>query len=277
MNFFKKIFGNNQNDKKEVITMTNTEKALALINTFSTGDTEKASALLAEGYIQHNLAYGTGRDAFVGSVSYLASAPVKTTVNNIRAFEDGDKVFLQTVYNFAGAGEQVAFDIFRFDKNGKIAEHWDNLANKAEPNPSGHTQTDGTKEIKDLDKTEENRELVKNFLYDVMQGNCPEKTPDYFDGDTYIQHNTGIADGLSGLGAALEALGKQGIQMIYTTVHQVLAQGNYVLAVSEGTFGGAATSYYDLWRVENGKIAEHWDVMETIAEKSTWQNQNGKF
>ena len=260
MNIFKKIFGNNQNDKKEVITMTNTEKAIALINTFATGDTEKASELLAENYIQHNLAYDTGRDAFVGSVSYLASAPVKTTVNN-----------------FADVGEQVAFDIFRFDENGKIAEHWDNLANKAEPNPSGHTQTDGTMEINDLDKTESNRRLIKNFLYDVMQGNRPEKTPDYFDGDTYIQHNTGIADGLSGLGAALEALGKQGIQMIYTTVHQVLAQGNDVLAVSEGTFSGAPTSYYDLWRIENGKIAEHWDVMETIADKSTWQNQNGKF
>ena len=52
---------------------------------------------------------------------------------------------------------------------------------------------------------------------------------------------------------------------------------NYVLAVSEGTFGGAPTSYYDLWRIENGKVAEHWDVMETIAEKDTWQNQNGKF
>ena len=257
--------------------MTNTQKALELINTFANGDTEKAASLLAEGYIQHNLAYGTGRDAFVGSVAYLASAPVKTTVNNIRAFEDGDKVFLQTVYNFAGAGEQAAFDIFRFDENGKIAEHWDNLAAKAEPNPSGRTQIDGTMELKDLDKTEENRELVKNFLYDVMQGNHPEKTPDYFDGDTYIQHNTGIADGLSGLGAALAAMAEHNIQMIYNTVHQVLAQGNFVLAVSEGTFGGAPTSYYDLWRVENGKIAEHWDVMETIADPSTWQNSNGKF
>ena len=257
--------------------MTNIEKALALINTFATGDTEKAASLLAEGYIQHNLAYGTGRDAFVGSVAWLASAPVKTTVQNIRAFEEDDKVFLQTVYNFAGAGEQVAFDIFRFDADGMIAEHWDNLAAKADPNPSGHTQIDGCKELKDLDKTEANRELVKNFLADVMQGQHPEKTPEYFDGDTYIQHNTGIADGLSGLGSALAALAEQGIQMIYTTVHQVLAQGNYVLAVSEGTFGGAPTSYYDLWRVENGKIAEHWDVMETIAAKETWQNQNGKF
>ena len=118
-----------------------TEKALALINTFATGDTDTARSLLADGYIQHNLAYGTGADAFIGSVEYLASADVKTTVNNIRAFEDGDKVFMQTIYNFAGAGEQVAFDIFRFDENGKIAEHWDNLAALAEPNPSGHTST----------------------------------------------------------------------------------------------------------------------------------------
>lgn len=112
--------------------MTNTQKALELIGTFATGDTEKAASLLAEGYIQHNLAYGTGREAFVGSVSYLASAPVKTTVKNIRAFEDGDKVFLQTVYNFAGAGEQVAFDIFRIDKDGLIAEHWDVMETIAE-------------------------------------------------------------------------------------------------------------------------------------------------
>lgn len=145
------------------------------------------------------------------------------------------------------------------------------------PNPSGHTQIDGYVKLEDLGKTEANRELVKNFLVDVMQGKHPEKTPEYFAGDKYIQHNTGIADGLSGLGAALEALQKQGIAMIYNKTHQILAQGNFVLAVSEGTFGGVPTSYYDLWRIENGKIAEHWDVMETIAEKSTWQNQNGKF
>ena len=271
------LFQNLFSNCKEENTMTQIEKAKELINTFATGDADKAASLLAEDYIQHNLAYGTGRDAFVASVKYLAGAPVKTTVNNIRAFQDGDKVFLHTVYNFAGAGEQVAFDIFRFDDEGKIAEHWDNLADKAAPNPSGRTQTDNVAPVKDLEKTEENRKLVKEFLYDVMQGNNPAKTPEYFDGDTYIQHNTGIADGLSGLSSALEALAAQNIHMIYTKVHQVLAQGDYVLAVSEGTFGGAPTSYYDLWRVENGKIAEHWDVMETIADRESWQNTNGKF
>ena len=264
-----------QSPERKII-MSNKEKALALIGTFVSGDTAKAKELLAPGYIQHNLAFGTGADAFVAAVEGLALAPVKTTVNNIRAFEDGDKVFLQTVYNFAGAGEQVGFDVFRFDEDGKIAEHWDNLADKAAPNPSGHTQIDGTLEKKDVDK-EETRKVVAGFVGDVLRGENPDKLTSYYDGDKYIQHNTSIADGLSGLGAALEAMAKQGITMVYNKTHMVLADGDYALACSEGTFGGVPTTYYDLFRVENGFIAEHWDVMETLADKSTWANENGKF
>lgn len=264
-----------QSPERKII-MTNKEKALALIGTFVSGDTAKAKELLAPGYIQHNLAFGTGADAFVAAVEGLAQAPVKTTVNNIRAFEDGDKVFLQTVYNFAGAGEQVGFDVFRFDADGKIAEHWDNLADKAAPNPSGHTQIDGTLEKKDVDK-EETRKVVAGFVGDVLRGENPDKLTSYYDGDKYIQHNISIADGLSGLGAALEAMAKQGISMVYNKTRMVLADGDYALACSEGTFGGVPTTYYDLFRVENGFISEHWDVMETLADKSTWANENGKF
>ncbi|WP_193361701.1 nuclear transport factor 2 family protein [Flavobacterium sp. CF136] len=50
-----------------------------------------------------------------------------------------------------------------------------------------------------------------------------------------------------------------------------------VLTVSEGSFGGQHTSFYNLFRVENGKIAEYWDVIETIAPKESWKNNNGKF
>ena len=264
-----------QSPERKII-MTNKEKAIALIGTFVSGDTAKAKELLALGYIQHNLAFGTGADAFVAAVEGLAQAPVKTTVNNIRAFEDGDKVFLQTVYNFAGAGEQVGFDVFRFDADGKIAEHWDNLADKAAPNPSGHTQIDGTLEKKDVDR-EETRKVVAGFVGNVLRGENPDKLTSYYDGDKYIQHNTAIADGLSGLGAALEAMAKQGISMVYNKTHMVLADGDYALACSEGTFGGVPTTYYDLFRVENGFIAEHWDVMETLADKSTWANENGKI
>lgn len=84
MSIFEKLCNKPNHTIKEETTMTtNIQKALSLINTFATGDTETAKGLLAEGYIQHNLAYGTGRDAFIGSVACLASAPVKTTVRNI--------------------------------------------------------------------------------------------------------------------------------------------------------------------------------------------------
>jgi predicted SnoaL-like aldol condensation-catalyzing enzyme len=99
----------------------------------------------------------------------------------------------------------------------------------------------------------------------------------YFDGDNYIQHNTAVPDGVSGLGRALEEMVKQGITMVYEKNHKLLGEGNFVLAVSEGTFGGNPVAYYDLFRVENGKIAEHWDIIETIPPKDQWKNQNGKF
>jgi predicted SnoaL-like aldol condensation-catalyzing enzyme len=65
--------------------------------------------------------------------------------------------------------------------------------------------------------------------------------------------------------------------MVYDTNHIILGKGNFVLSVSEGSFGGQHTSFYDLFRVENGKIAEHWDVIETIAPEAERKNGNGKF
>lgn len=266
------------NNTTEENELTNTEKALAVIETFASGDTQPVLDYMAEGYIQHNPDYATGRDAFIASVEGLAAAPVKTTVENVRAFEDGNYVFLQTVYNFAGAGDQVAFDIFRFE-DGLIAEHWDNLAAKAEPNPSGNTQIDGYTAVEDTDKTVENKNLVIRFLQDVMMGNNLGNMASYFDGDNYIQHNTGIANGVAALTAALGQLAEAGQEMRYDKTYMVLAEGNFVLAVSEGNMGTigaeAATCFYDLWRIEDGKIAEHWDVVSTIPEESA--NDNGKF
>lgn len=252
----------------------NIQNAKALINTFATGDLDTAHNLLAPDYIQHNQAYATGAAAFISAVEGLAQASVKTTVKTVRAFEDGDKVFLHNIYNFAGAGEQVAFDIFRFNADGKIAEHWDNLDSLAEPNLSGRTQTDGVVETTATDK-EVTRTLVTNFVYDILHGKNPDNLTGYFDGDRYIQHNTGIADGLSGLGAALAALAEAGLEMIYKETYQVLAQDDFALAVSEGEFAGRHVAFYDLFRVENGYIAEHWDVIQDITTEAA--NDNGKF
>src|SRR5258706_8853787 len=60
-------------------------------------------------------------------------------------------------------------------------------------------------------------------------------------------------------------------------IHRVLGEGNFVLVVSEGHFGKDHDAFYDLFRIENSKIAEHWDVIEPIPAKENWKNNNGKF
>ena len=93
-----------------------------------------------------------------------------------------------------------------------------------------------------------------------------------------MQHNSGIADGLGGLGTALQYFAENNLILQYDKIHKVLGEGNFVLTVSEGKFGkGDHVAYYDLFRVESGKIVEHWDVIETMLPKSDWKNSNGKF
>ena len=65
--------------------------------------------------------------------------------------------------------------------------------------------------------------------------------------------------------------------MAYTENHMILGEGNFVLSVSEGQFLGKHVAFYDLFRIENGKIVEHWDTIEEIPAKDKWMNSNGKF
>jgi predicted SnoaL-like aldol condensation-catalyzing enzyme len=136
---------------------------------------------------------------------------------------------------------------------------------------------DGERSAADLGRTEANKTLVRAFVDDIQVNGRMDRLAGYFDGDTYVQHNPQIGDGLSGLGAALQAMAKQGVTMKYDRIHRVLGEGNFVLAVSEGQFAGRHSAFYDLFRVANNKIAEHWDVIETIPLRSDWKNQNGKF
>lgn len=50
-----------------------------------------------------------------------------------------------------------------------------------------------------------------------------------------------------------------------------------MLTVSEGEFAGKAAAFYDLFRLDAGKLVEHWDVIEAIPARTEWKNANGKF
>jgi predicted SnoaL-like aldol condensation-catalyzing enzyme len=252
--------------------MTRKQQVVALLKSIETGDSGPVAVINPDKYIQHNLGAADGLAGF-GAV-LQALPPRSARVNTVRVFEDGDYVFAHTDYNFFGP--KIGFDIFRFE-NGRIVEHWDNLQETTGPNPNGQTMIGGPTEAHDVTKTEANKALVRAFVDDVLVHGRLDRLAGYFDGDRYVQHNPHIGDNLSGLAAALEAMAAKGITMKYDRIHKVLGEGNFVLVVSEGSFAGAATSFYDLFRVENGKIAEHWDTIEAIPDRSAWKNANGKF
>jgi predicted SnoaL-like aldol condensation-catalyzing enzyme len=245
----------------------------ALLKSIETGEAGPAAIVNPTKYIQHNLAVGDGLDGLATVLRALPEGSAR--VNTVRVFEDGDFVFAHTAYNFFGP--KIGFDIFRFEDEA-IVEHWDNLQETpSAANPSGRTMTDGPTDATDLDKTEANKALVKGFVEEILIGGRMQRLADYFDADNYLQHNPQIADGLTGLGAALKAMADAGIALKFDRIHRVLGEGNFVLIVSEGSLGGKASAFYDLFRVKNGKIAEHWDTIESIPPREDWKNSNGKF
>ncbi len=269
----KKVSDTKNNEKMETkTTLLNKEKASALIRSLETGDQSTIGYINPTKYIQHNLMVADGLEGFGEVLHHAPEGGFKANV--VRSFQDGNYAFTHTVYDFFGP--KIGFDIFRFE-DGKIVEHWDNLAEITPANPSNHSQVDGSTDLKDLDKTEDNKALIKDFISTILVKGEFGKMGNYFDGDNYIQHNSMVGDGLSGLTKALEEMAKNGITMVYEKNHIVLGEGNFVLAVSEGQFAGKHSSFYDLFRVENGKIAEHWDVIEPILLASEHKNNNGKF
>jgi predicted SnoaL-like aldol condensation-catalyzing enzyme len=247
------------------------QQVVDLLKAIGTGAPEPVDVIDPDNYIQHNLAAAEG---LAGFHALLEAVPQGAEVNTVRVFQDGDYVFAHSEYNVFGP--RIGFDIFRFE-NGRIVEHWDNLQETADLNPSGRSMIDGPTEARDLDNTKANKALVERFVRDILVDGQMDKLAGYCDGDRYIQHHPQIADGVSNLAAAFRAWAEAGIVAKYDRIHRVLGEGDFALVVSEGHFNGEPTSFYDLFRVENGKIAEHWDIVETIPAKSEWKNENGKY
>lgn len=242
---------------------------------FTDFNVEVAKDLLAPNYIQHNVAVPTGADPILGFIPVLEESGIALTTH--RVITEGDMVVLHNTYENAqalGAETLVAFDVFRVDGD-RLVEHWDNLQVPPAETVSGRSMTDGPTEVIDLELTAENKTLVEGFIDDVLQGAAPERITDYISPEFYNQHDPMVGDGLDGLGAALTAMADAGQAMAYTETHFVVAEGNFVFAASEGSIGATPTAFFDLFRVEDGKIVEHWDTVSEIP--SDMPHDNGKF
>ena len=248
------------------------EQIRQLLKSIETGDPKPVLVVNEAKYIQHNPQTHEGSEGLATLFARLAKTQPR--VEMIRGFADGDYVFAHMAYDFSSP--KVCFEVFRFE-DGFAVEHWDNLQEQAAPNHSNRTMLDGEQTLDDLPATEANRARVRAFVEVVLLDKQIDRIEEFVDVSGFAEHNPRLSDDLTQLKTELVPVGASQPKIDYRVLHRVLAQGNFVLSMSEGYVEGALSAFYDLYRLQGGLIVEHWDTTEQIAPTSQWKNNNGKF
>jgi predicted SnoaL-like aldol condensation-catalyzing enzyme len=248
----------------------------AMIDIFRRKDITAVDRYFAPSFVQHDPGVADGLAGMKSFAAEIAGSPAPD-ITIYRTLVDGNFVLLHSKYQGVAryAGPAIAFDLFRFE-NGKIAEHWGGQESEAPPNLSGRTQLDGPTEVSDREKTEANRTLVRTYRETVMVALRFDRIEDFITGDHYAQHASKIGDGIARLRDRIASVAKEGGKLDLTP-RRFVADGNFVMVLSEGDLPTGPTALYDLFRVDNGKIVEHWDVLTPIPPRDQWKNANGPF
>ena len=121
---------------------------------------------------------------------------------------------------------------------------------------------------------ETNKKNVAEF-YDLIINKKDFESARKYMGNYYKQHNPRVADGPEGLKTHIEFL-KTNFPDVRSEIKNIIAEGDYVvLHVHSRRTPERQLAIIEIFRLENGKIAEHWDVVQEIPETSL--NPNGMF
>ena len=225
-------------------------------------------------YTQHSTGVADNAEGFIDFFKGFLNRTKKRDIRIIRAIEDGSYVFLHVFQDIdSGKAKWITADMFDTDDDHKLIEHWDVISayQDQQESASGNDVIFGSFDIKDIDKTEVNKALIRSFIVDVFQNKNYDALGTYISKDHYVQHNANIPDGFLGLQEYLTSH-----KVNYDFVFHVMGQGNYVVSYSKVTLGDVPFAVFDIYRIEEGKIIEPWDNMEVIPTRSEWAN-TGKF
>ena len=248
----------------------------AMIAIFDKKDPSAIDRFFAAPFIQHDPNVADGLAGLKQYAEEIADSPAPR-IKIHRTLVDGDFVLLHSSYEGlkGQATSLVAFDLFRL-KDGKIVEHWGGQEAQAPPNSSGHTQVDGPTSVTDRDKTEQNRELVRAFKETVTVQLKFDQIGRFIEDGNYTQHASKVGDGVGRMKSRVADVAKPS-RVPVLNPRRYVADGNFVLALVDANAEGGPTANYDLFRVDNGKIVEHWDVLSPIPPREQWKNSNGPY
>ena len=250
------------------------QAVLDLLAAYSTGDQSAFDVINPDKFIQHDPQIG---DGLAGLKAWLASIPPgQISVKPVRVLADGPYVAVHSE-TMLPSGDTTSWDIFRFEQ-GKIVEHWDTRQPIAPPNGAGHTELDGPTTVTDLAATEDNKKLAWAAIATVFRdGDLSQYGEPIWNAACYIQHSeTMNADGIGGSKPIVEQFIGSG-SLVYAKINKVIGEGNFVLVINECSLTGTPYSFYDFFRMADGQIQEHWDVLEPLTPPGQAKNMNGQF